>query len=178
MITGAILEKGEEGYTYLKKLFLAMDNFQKEYNWLITDCEAFPRRDGHLMRIHQSKIGDYAWISGEELTQIIKKDDFQWIWGVLSGFDKQYSKEEVLKYHLPYADCYHGFWEKNITIQHPLADIELVAWDGTLTLFISKSEYLVKKFREAFPLSQDLMEHNNGVIQDQTSELESWLEKR
>ena len=66
MITGAILEKGETGYTYLKKLFRLMDNFQNDYNWLITGCEAYPERSGHRMRIFQSKHGNYAWIDGKE----------------------------------------------------------------------------------------------------------------
>ena len=66
MIEGAILNKGEPGYTCMKKLFRRMDNFQKNYNWLITDCEAYPKRPGHPMRITQSKYNNYAWIGGEE----------------------------------------------------------------------------------------------------------------
>lgn len=160
MIKGAILDKGEDGYTYFKKIFKALNNFQKDYNWLITDCEASPKRWGHEIRIHQSKHGEYAWISGEELTGIIKKDDFQWVWAVLSGFDKSCSKDDVLNYEFPAADGYGGFWEEKPSIQHPLARIELVAWDSDLTLFISKDEDLVNRFRNAFPLSRDLEEYN------------------
>ncbi len=160
MITGAILEKGEDWYTDLNKVFKLVGNFQKDYNWLITDCEACPRKAGHAERITQSKNGNYAWISGEELTNIVRKDRFQWVWAVLSGFDKCYSKEEVLKYELPFADGYRGFWTADISIQHPLASVELVAWDSSLTLLISKKESLVKAFREAFPLSEDLKEYN------------------
>lgn len=160
MITGAILEKGEIGYTYLKKLFRLMDNFQKEYNWLITDCEAYPKRIGHEMHFFQSKHNNYAWITGEELTNIVNKDDFQWIWGVLSGFDKNILKDDILKYGFPYADGYKGFWEEQIHIQHPLASIELVAWDSSCTLLISNKTSIIKKFREVFPLSEDLEEFN------------------
>lgn len=52
---GAILEKGETGYTYLKKLFLSIRHAQKDFNWLITDCqcctqsEAFYQRIFHLL---------------------------------------------------------------------------------------------------------------------------------
>ena len=94
MVTGAILEKGEEIYTRFGKIFKATGNFQKNYNWLITDCEAYPKRPGHGVRITQSEFGKYAWISGEELTDIIRRDDFQWVWGVLSGFRKDVPKEE------------------------------------------------------------------------------------
>ena len=161
MVTGAILEKGEIGYTYLKKLFRFMDHFQKDYNWLITGCEAYPKRMGHSMRIFQSKHGDYAWIDGEELTNIVNRDDFQWIWGVLSGFDKKILKEDVLKYRFPYADGYKGFWEGDVTMQHPLASVELVAWDGSCTLLISDKKAVINRFREVFPLSEDLKKYNS-----------------
>ena len=170
-----MLEKGEEYYTYLRKIFIGMDNFQKNYNWLISDCEAYPKRLGHDIRIHQS--GEYAWISGEELSNIIERDDFQWIWAVLSGFEKHITLEEVRKYNLPYADGYRGFWDENISIQHPLATIELVAWDSSCTLFISKEEMLVNKFRSAFLLSVDLEMHNKGVLDDSNA-YEKWLENQ
>lgn len=153
MIYGAILKEGMI-FTYFKEIFCSLNNFQKNYNWLITDVEAAPFKKGHYERITQS--GTYAWISGEELTGIIKKDNFQWIWGVLSGFEKFYAKEEVLKYDLPYADGQGGFWKTELSIQHPLASVELVAWDSGLTLFLSRQENLVKMFRTAFPLSGNL----------------------
>ncbi len=149
-----------------------MDNFQKKYNWLISDCEACPKRLGHDIRIHQS--GEYAWISGEELTNIIKRDDFQWIWAVFSGFEKNITLEEVKKYDLPSADGYGGFWSENVSIQHPLATVEMVAWDSGCTLFISKDDLLVNKFRSAFPLSVDLEMHNKGVLDDSEA-YEKWL---
>jgi len=154
---------------------MEMDNFQNNYNWLISDCEAYPKRLGHDIRIHQS--GEYAWISGEELTNIIKRDDFQWIWAVLSGFEKHITLEEVKKYDLPYADGYKGFWDENISMQHPLATIELVAWDSCCTLFISKDDVLVDKFRSVFPLSVDLENHNKGVGDDSVA-YEKWFENK
>lgn len=36
---GAILAKGEVGYTNLDRVFAALGNIQENYNWLITDCE-------------------------------------------------------------------------------------------------------------------------------------------
>ena len=174
---GAILDGNESGHTYFKKIFRALDNFQKNYNWLITDCEAAPIRPGYWERIHQSKYGNYAWISGDELTGIIKREDFQWIWAVLSGFDKCYSKDDVLKYEFPYADGYGGFWKEEISIQHPLASIELVAWDSTSTLLISENEDIVNRFREVFPLSRDLSEYNATIKSDNDSYYK-WLKKR
>ena len=39
MVYGAINEKGEKYYTFLPKLFDAIDNAQLAYNWLITACD-------------------------------------------------------------------------------------------------------------------------------------------
>lgn len=44
----------------------------------------------------------------------------------------------------------------NVGIQHPLAEVEIVAWDSSLTLLISKDDNLVQRFRDYFPLSEDL----------------------
>ncbi len=91
-----------------------MENFQKNYNWLISDCEACPQKIGHA---------------------------------------------------------------KNISIQHPLAAVELVAWDSGCTLFISKEDELVNKFRKEFPLSVDLEMYNKGVLDDSDA-YEKWLKNQ
>lgn len=148
----AILEKGEQYYTHMVKVFNAIENEQFKYNWLITDCECYPQ-DEESEKLFSK---EYIWISGEQLTEIVKKDDFQFIWGVFSGFSKEITLEEVLRYDLPFADGYKGFWVDNVGIQHPLAEVEIVAWDSSLTLLISKNDNIVKKFHDYFPLSEDL----------------------
>ncbi len=155
MIYGAILEKGEKYYTYLNKILNGTNNIQKNYNWLISDCTCYipPSETEKLL----SK--EYCFISGERLTEIAK-ENFQFVWAVFSGFDKNISEEEILKYKLPYADGYAGFWENPLSIQHPLADIEIVAWDAALTLVLSRDKEIINKFRKAFPLSEDLLLYN------------------
>lgn len=157
MAYGAILEKGENFHTHLKRIFDAINNVQKDYNWLITDCECCPKNE-HFCKLFSK---DYIFLSGEELTEIIEAEDFQWIWAIFSGFDKSIPLEEIIKYPLPDADGCGSFWEKNpVKIQHPLASIEIVAFDSCLTLFISEDEKTVSDFRKYFPLSEDLFEYN------------------
>ena len=62
----------------------------------------------------------------------------------------------MLKFNLPFADSYEGFWVDDVDIQHPLAEVEIVAWDSSLTLLISRNDSLVQKFRNNMPLSEDL----------------------
>lgn len=152
---GAILYKGEDFYTDMRKLFRIIGNEQINYNWLITNCECYPN-DPKIYELFSKK---YIWISGKQLTEIIDKEDFQFIWGVFSGFSKDVTPEEVLKYDLPLIDDNEEFFGKNVDIHHPLADVEIVADDSSLTIFISKNDDLVQKFRDGFPLSEDLLEY-------------------
>ena len=151
MVYGAVNAKGEKYYTYLKKLFDAIGNRQKEFNWLITDCVCYPdnpKTDAMLSK-------NYCWISGDELTELITKEDFQWIWAVLSAFDKSVTLEEVLKYDLPRAEDYNGFWQRPISMQHPLARIEIVPWDSSMTMIFSDDQSIIDSFRAAYPFSED-----------------------
>ena len=153
---GAILRRGEEYYTHMSKVFAAIKDEQLKYNWLITDCICYPQNAKYTELLSQ----EYAWITGEELTHMIDREDFQWIWGVLSGFMKNITLEDVLKYKLPYADGFTGFWESTLNIQHPLADIEIVPWDSSLVLAISRNNILIDNFMNYFPLAQDLTTYN------------------
>lgn len=103
----------------LQKVFDAINNRQMEYNWIITDCECFPESS----EINNLFFQEYCFLSGDELTEIIKQEDFQWIWALLSGFKKDIPYDEIMKYPLPYANGYEGFWknpfinEDNIKIE-------------------------------------------------------------
>ena len=70
---GAILAKGEVGYTNLDLVFAALGNIQENYNWLITDCEC---------NVDIPKLQyNYCWMSGSELTALERKyHNPQWIW--------------------------------------------------------------------------------------------------
>lgn len=153
---GAIINKGEQYYTDLYKVFNAINNVQKNYNWLITDCVCYPS----TKQFAEILSNEYCWLSGSELTRIVEKENFQWIWAVLSGFDKSITLDEVLEYPLLYAEEYTGFWENPISIQHPLATVEIIPWDSSLTLIISRERKIVDDFKESFPLSEDLNYYN------------------
>ena len=155
MVYGAVNRKDEKYYTSLKKLFDAINNKQLEYNWLITDCTCYPenpKTDAMLRK-------DYCWLTGKELTDLVKQEDFQWIWAVLSGFDKSVELSDILKYDLPYAEDYEGFWSKPVSMQHPLAKIEIVPWDSSMTMIFSDDKGIIDSFRAAYPLSEDFEEY-------------------
>ncbi|SDB13365.1 hypothetical protein [Butyrivibrio sp. INlla16] len=121
--------------------------------------EAYPDHEEIYKKLNNPDR--YVWISGEELTEIVKNDDFQWVWAVLSGFNPVISEKDVLGYPGPYADGYEGFWKPDLSIQHPLADFELVAWDSSSSLFITRDHGLYNEFMKRFPDAKDLRAYNS-----------------
>ncbi len=158
-VYGAVDRKGEQYYTYLKKLFDAIDNRQREYNWLITDCICYPK-DPHTDAMLQK---EYCWITGEDLTELVTEEDFQWIWAVLSAFDKSVALSDILKYDLPFAEEYEGFWSRPISMQHPLARIEIVPWDSSMTMIFSDDKSIIDSFRATYFYSEDIEEYIDGL---------------
>lgn len=155
MVYGAINENGEPYYTDLKKVFDSIGNIQKQYNWLITDCVCYPLNPLTDVMLRN----EYCWISGEKPTDLVNAEEFHWIWAVLSAFDKDISLHDVLRYDLPYADGYDGFWKLPLTMQHPLAKIEIVPWDSSLTLIFCNNKNIINYFRRAFSESENLEDY-------------------
>lgn len=60
----------------------------------------------------------------------------------------------------PYADGYEGFWFPGSTVQYPTAELEIVCWDSTLTLLLSKDQTIIEDFKEYFKDARDLDEYN------------------
>lgn len=161
MVHGAILEKGNRYYTHLHEILLAIEPAQNHYNWLITNCECFPKSP----KIDEQFSKEYAFLSGEALSRLVEEDDFQWVWAVFSAFEKSLTLDKILKQPLPYADGNPNFWMNPLTIQHPLAQIEIVAFDSTLTLFLANDPVLTNRFLTSFPDSEDLQEQNERLSQ-------------
>lgn len=153
---GLVIKNGEKYYTFLKKLFISINDIQTNYNWLITGHECYPQNDKYTKMLSAK----YCWMTGDELTKMIEDEDFQWIWGMFLAFPKDISQQSVLKYGLPKANGYEGIWKNPITILHPYAEIEIVAWDSSMTIFISKKDEIVELLQRNNTFALDLQEYN------------------
>lgn len=158
MIYG-VLEDQAECHTRMQNVFKALNHAQKNYNWLIAYPEIWTRQHHRL-----SEQKDYFFMTGEELTKIVEEDDSQWIWGVLSGFDKDIPLSEILRYPLVDANGYEGFWKNPLTFCNPLSKLEIVAWDSTLTLVLSSDKKIVDDFKKAYPKAENLCEYNQSMF--------------
>lgn len=161
MVYGIMDGASHEFYTYIHDVFPAIQNAQNHYNWLITDCccnmsnpieEEIQRRG-------------YCWITGEALTAFAEQDNTQWICAVFSGFEKDIPLETILEYPLPIWE-HPGYWRSPLVLQHPLAAVEIVPFDSSCTLLLSKNRKLISDYRQAYPRSQDLMAYNGRERRD------------
>lgn len=152
MTYGIIDRRSHKFYTHMSTVFKAINNAQNQYNWLIADCVCYPESK-EIELIFDQK---YCWLSGEELTAIIAQEDFQWIWGVLCGFEKDIPLEEVLKYPLPSAEGYNGYYNNPVSVQHPLASVEVIPYDSSWTIIVSKNKTIIDSYLRYYPEAEEL----------------------
>ena len=177
MIRSYILEKTNQMpvHTDMRRVFDALGGKQIDYNWLVTDLVYYAdlrRSAANELLSGESELdedqlsgwptealaadGAPIWIAGDELTRIIEGNDLQFVWGVFSGFRKNMEINLETLSVIPYADGNPDLWGAQPRIQHPLAEIEIVCWDSTATLFFSEDEELAERFRQHFTDCEDL----------------------
>ncbi len=158
-------------YTDLALVFEALGGRQNEFNWLITDLDyaildgddSPPELNFHPGSATYQRRGT-LWLSGDRLSHALSGRRIQFVWAVLSGFEPNVEIDPSnLEVH-PFADCNPRFWQTGAAIQHPHAKVEIVCWDNTLTLLLSKEDDLTRRFREFFPQAVDLDAYNGSQI--------------
>lgn len=139
-------------YTFMLEIILAIGGSDLRYKWLITDIAACPPHNGKYDLL--IKHNDYLILSNQDLLKMLSECDFQWIWAVFSAIPENISDDVILKYELPYADGNEIIYKDNAAvIQHPLADIEIVAEDSTSVFIVSKDDQIADKFKKLFPMA-------------------------
>ena len=139
-------------YTHMGQILsdLGLDN--KDYLWLISDIEAYPRKKEYQELINSNS---YLLLTTSELISMFKEDDFQWIWAVFSAIPSSYKRDDILKYDIPYCQYfdegqYNPYVDKPI-IQHPYAELEIYVADSSYMFMISDNDELISKFKKCYP---------------------------
>ncbi|HFJ9292379.1 TPA: hypothetical protein ACGW6U_001380 [Bacillus cereus] len=143
-------------YTVLASVFDSFQGREKEFNWLITEMEIVAHQEEKLIRDYPKMSHPIVWIAGEDLSNLVKKYNPQFIWGVLSAFDKSINIDINNLLVEPYANGNEGLWVPSPNIQHPQAKLEIVCWDSYVTLFFSKDEDIDDKFQDYFKSAKKL----------------------
>jgi hypothetical protein len=147
--------------TDLRLVFEAFGGRQREFNWLLTDLQLNHYPPGLPYR-SEPRSEDARWLSGTDLSAIVEAHDVQFMWGVLSGFQAGVAVDVGSLGTYPYADGNLALWAPNVAIQHPLATVEIVCWDSSATLLLSRDDDLTQRFRRFFPEAVDLDDHNRA----------------
>ncbi len=157
-----------EDFLELKEILQSFNGIEKEYNWLLTDL------DGSYLHNYLDFFMDYRiyeesnaylntfLITGENLSKLANMNGIFFIWGVFSAIEKDVFVDLDTIEVKPYADGNPDFWIENPVIQHPSAVAELVLWDSTLILLLSKDKGLSSNFRKNFKGWKDLNAYNQS----------------
>ena len=152
---GIVIEEGEQFYTDLKGILNMLGSSVTDYNWLISGYECYPQ-DSDISKIFK---GNPVIISHSEMYRILEKENFQWIWGVFSAIKGDISKEEIFSHPIPFAEGNSNIWKVPVSIQHPLAEIEIVAWDSSESIVICKDDALIDSISKCNTYSITMKEY-------------------
>ena len=146
-------KKDLKWYTLMLNVLINLELTDKDYMWLISDIEAYPTNEKYANLINSK---DYLLLKTDELVQMLKEEDFQWIWAVFSAIPSKYTKEEILSFELPYVyscskDDYQPYRDEP-KIQHPYAEFEIYSFDSSYMFIISNNEEILEKFKKSYPL--------------------------
>jgi hypothetical protein len=137
-----------DDFLELKQILNSFKGLVKNYNWLLTDLDwSYPQNyidyfeDYREFEHSNDRLNNY-WITGEKLMKLANNKEVYFIWGVFSAFEKNETIDLDKNKVEPYADGNPNFWVEHPKIQHPKAVVELVLWDSTLTLLLSKDNVL------------------------------------
>jgi hypothetical protein len=149
--------KPDEIYT-AKDLFLKISELEN-YIYLLSDLDTNYYQDTRFNKNKNLRNENSCWIEGAELSSIIKENNIEFTWGVLSAFQTKSHQPISL---IPYAEGNPNFWIENPTPQIKEAKFEIVFWDGGSILFIGISEIIASKIKINFPMIKNLDEENRN----------------
>ena len=140
----AVLETDGQYHNFLGRVFDALEDRQRNYNFLLAGIETYPTAPGFQF-VNQAPV----WISGEELTRMIRQEDFQWVWGALLAFPPSCSREEVLgsvrALYVPEAPDQDSWHIRNRFLETG-AEFMIFAEDSTFTEFLTWDRELLDVF--------------------------------
>lgn len=140
-------------YTYMLEIIQALEGNESKYKWLISDIEAHPEKGGKYTEFIEDNR--FVILSSRELLEMLLEDDFQWIWAVFSAIPKNVDDKEILRFDMPSVENEEIYKDDSAIIQHPLAEIEIVAEDSSSVLIVARENQIAEKFKKLFPMSRE-----------------------
>ncbi len=148
-----ISTKDRKFYTHMQEIILALGGRDLPYKWLISSIEAGIVKTAKYADMVEKH--EYLILSNAELIEMLTEDDFQWIWAVFSAIPEQRSDAEILEYELPSVDNQAIYKKDAAIIQHPLAEMEIVAVDSSCVSIVARDAQMAEKFKGLFPKAKE-----------------------
>lgn len=153
---GLILNENTKYHTTMKLVLDSLGEYVTKLNWRITwmqigciECERLFDNDTDV------------WISGETLQTIANENPHaQWIWGLLQGFDSSISRDEACATNVPDIDGDTTIWTNPVTMRNDKSEIEIEAFDSSMTIVVAKDIRIIERLREIYKNSELLSEYN------------------
>ena len=147
-----------ESYGQLEEI-LRKTEFSSPHQWLISYLECYDTTgwEGCEKWENRSMI-----LTDEELRRDVYLRNMQFIWGAFSAIPAEYSKETVLSYGLPDLEN-PRYMSNHIVPQHPLATLEISAWDGWYTYICSDDAGRLEPFWHLPYVVSDAEESNRRM---------------
>ena len=140
----AVLEKDGQYHTFLGRVFDGLEDRQRDYHFLLAGVEAYPETPDFQF-VNQAPV----WIPGEELTRMIRQEDFQWVWGALLAFSTSCSKEQILSgvraLYVPEASDQDSWHIRNRFLETG-AEFMIYAEDSAYTELLLRNRKLLELF--------------------------------
>ena len=116
-----------------KLLKIMEDEIDVRY-WLLTDWVGNKYPNGY------SQDDLSIFIKGNNVFSVFD-EDFQLIWGVLSGSKTEYRIDDIM----PIAESNNDLWKPFYKMQNRKSDIEIVVWDSSYTLVTTENNAITEK---------------------------------
>lgn len=148
-------------HTDLATVFRAIGGAQRAYEWLLTDLEVRGEWTPARAPLFEADGSSVLRIGGDALTAVVEEGGFLQVdCGVLSAFEPGHAPDPAALDPVPYADGNASLWQPGVTLQHPAARVEIVCFDSSATLLLSREPAITARFRAWFPEAVDLERHN------------------
>ncbi|WP_260490876.1 hypothetical protein [Listeria swaminathanii] len=85
------------------------------------------------------------------------------IWGNFKSYPSDTELKDVLKYPIPFADGNKKLWGKDVQLSNPLSNTELISWDSSIFLALSKNTSIIELLKDNYPDSEDLSRYNLDI---------------
>ena len=159
---GLILNEQTQYYTIMPPIMKALGcDLIRSLNWRLSYIECLGEYyDEFLFKDNSLDI----WIDGNSLMNCIDRcPDVQWVWGLLQGFNKSVARETVFRTELVDIQEDSLIWTNPVSMRNPLSEIEIEAFDSTMSIVTVKDEALLKSLQLSFPNGILLSKYNAGL---------------